>query len=152
MLRAAALLTGAPTPATAFNASSAAATLFGLMNGARVNNGLRAVQQNGTLTSLAVWRSNDEVERDYFDHTIKGTGYQVYHWYDLNGLQYRWGGENIGWNNGYSDGDSPVAIHEGFMASPGHRANILNPAFTRLGVNVYQAAGGTLWTQVFTAP
>jgi uncharacterized protein YkwD len=133
----AALLTSSPTPATAFNASSAAATLFNLMNGARVNNGLRAVQQNGTLTSLAVWRSKDEVERDYFDHTIKGTSYQVYHWYDLNGLQYRWGGENIGWNNGYSDGDSPVAIHEGFMASPGHRANILEPSWTHGGVGAY---------------
>jgi uncharacterized protein YkwD len=136
-LMGAALLTGAPTPVTAFNASSAAGTLFGLMNGARVNNGLRAVQQNGTLTSLAVWRSKDQVERDYFDHTIKGTSYQVYHWYDLNGLQYRWGGENIGWNNGYSDGDSPVAIHEGFMASPGHRANILEPSWTHGGVGAY---------------
>ncbi|HEX6654770.1 MAG TPA: hypothetical protein VF153_01015, partial [Candidatus Limnocylindria bacterium] len=82
-LMGAALLTGTPQPATAFNASSAASTLFQLMNGARVNNGRRAVQQNGTLTSLAVWRSKDQVERDYFDHTIKGTSYQVYHWYDL---------------------------------------------------------------------
>jgi hypothetical protein len=107
------------------------------MNGARVNNGRRAVQPNGTLTSLAVWRSKDQVDRNYFDHTIKGTGYQVYHWYDLNGLQYVWGGENIGWNNGYSDADSPVAIHEGFMASPGHRANILEPSFTHGGVGAY---------------
>jgi hypothetical protein len=133
----AALLTGAPQAATAFNASSAASTLFQLMNGARVNNGRRAVQPNGTLTSLAVWRSKDQVDRNYFDHTIKGTGYQVYHWYDLNGLQYVWGGENIGWNNGYSDADSPVAIHEGFMASPGHRANILEPSFTHGGVGAY---------------
>ena len=136
-LMGAALLTGTPQPTTAFNASSAASTLFQLMNGARVNNGRRAVQQNGTLTSLAIWRSKDEVDRDYFDHTIKGTGYQVYHWYDLNGLNYAWGGENIGWNNGYSDGDSPVAIHEGFMASPGHRANILEPSFTHGGVGAY---------------
>ena len=135
----AALLMGAPQPATAFNASSAASTLFQLMNGARVNNGRHAVQQNGTLTSLAVWRSKDQVERDYFDHTIKGTSYQVYHWYDTNGLHYSWGGENIGWNNGYSDGDSPVAIHEGFMASPEHRANILEPSFTHGGVGAYGA-------------
>ena len=68
---------------------------------------------------------------------ILGTGYQVYHWYDLNGLQYDWGGENIGWNNGYSDADSPVAIHQGFMDSPGHRANILEPSFTHGGVGAY---------------
>lgn len=136
-LMSALLITGAPQRVTAFNAGSAASTLFQLMNGARVNNGRRAVQQDSTLVSLAQWRSQDQVDRDYFDHTIKGTSYQVYHWYDLNGLQYSWGGENIGWNNGYSDGDSPVAIHEGFMASPEHRANILEPSFTHGGVGAY---------------
>jgi uncharacterized protein YkwD len=136
-LMAAALLAGSPQPATGWNQGSAEATLFQLMNGARVNNGLRAVQQHSTLVSLARWRSKDQVDRDYFDHYIQGTGYQVYHWYDLNGLQYSWGGENIGWNNGYSDGDSPIAIHNGFMASPDHRHNILDPSFTHGGVGAY---------------
>jgi uncharacterized protein YkwD len=62
------------------------------MNGARVNNGLRPVQQNGTLVSLARWRSKDQIQRDYFSHTILGTGYEVYHWYDLNGVNYKLGG------------------------------------------------------------
>ncbi len=118
-LASAMLLASTPAPATGWQQGAAEATLFQLMNGARVNNGRRAVQQHGTLVSLARWRSKDQVDRNYFDHTILGTGYQVYHWYDLNGLQYRWGGENIGWNNGYSDADSPVAIHQGFMDSPG---------------------------------
>lgn len=134
---AAALLAGNPEPATGWNQGAAEATLFQLMNGARVNNGLRAVQQNSTLVGLARWRSQDQVDRDYFDHYIKGTGYQVYHWYDTNGLQYSWAGENIGWNNGYSDADSPVAIHEGFMASPDHRHNVLEPSFTHGGVGAY---------------
>ena len=136
-LMAAALLAGNPAPATGWNQGSAEATLFQLMNGARVNNGRRAVQQNSTLVSLARWRSKDQVDRDYFDHTIKGTNSLVYHWYDINGLQYSWAGENIGWNNGYSDADSPVAIHEGFMQSPEHRANILEPSFTHGGVGAY---------------
>lgn len=136
-LLAAALLAANVAPATGWNQGSAEATLFRLMNGARVNNGLRAVQQNGTLVSLARWRSKDQVERDYFSHTIKGTSYLIYHWYDLNGLQYSWGGDNIGWNNGYSDADSAVAIHEGFMASPDHRRNILEPSFTQGGVGAY---------------
>jgi uncharacterized protein YkwD len=138
-LLAAALLAWSPQPATGWNQSSAEATLWQLMNGARVNNGLRALQQNGTLVSLARWRSKDQVQRDHFDHTILGTSYQVYHWYDLNGLQYVWGGENIGWNNGYSDADSPVAIHEGFMNSPSHRDNILQPSWTHGGVGAYGA-------------
>jgi len=138
-LLAAALLAWSPAPASGWNQGSAEATLWQLMNGARVNNGLRAVQQHATLVSLARWRSKDQVQRNYFDHTILGTSYQVYHWYDQNGLQYRWGGENIGWNNGYADADSPVAIHEGFMNSPGHRANILEPSWTHGGVGAYAA-------------
>jgi hypothetical protein len=134
---AAALLQWAPQQATGWSQGAAEATLFQLMNGARVNNGRRAVQQHSTLVSLARWRSKDQVDRNYFDHVVLGTGYQVYHWYDTNGLQYSWGGENIGWNNGYSDADSPVAIHEGFMSSPGHRANILEPSFTHGGVGAY---------------
>jgi uncharacterized protein YkwD len=136
-LAAAALLVSIPAPATGWQQGAAEATLFQLMNGARVNNGRKAVQQHATLVSLARWRSKDQVDRNYFDHVILGTGYQVYHWYDLNGLQYDWGGENIGWNNGYSDADSPVAIHQGFMDSPGHRANILEPSFTHGGVGAY---------------
>ena len=136
-LTAAALLASTPAPATGWQQGAAEATLFQLMNGARVNNGRKAVQQHSTLVSLARWRSKDQVDRNYFDHTIMGTGYQVYHWYDLNGLKYSWGGENIGWNNGYSDADSPVAIHQGFMDSPGHRANILEPSFTHGGVGAY---------------
>ncbi len=136
-LASAVFLASTPAPATGWQQGAAEATLFQLMNGARVNNGRKAVQQHATLVSLARWRSKDQVDRNYFDHTILGTGYQVYHWYDLNGLQYRWGGENIGWNNGYSDADSPVAIHQGFMDSPGHRANILEPSFTHGGVGAY---------------
>lgn len=136
---AAALLAWNPQPASGWNQSSAETTLWQLLNGARVNNGLSPLQQNGTLVSLARWRSKDMVDRSYFDHYVLGTGYQVYHWYDLNGLSYSWGGENIGWNNGYNDADSPVAIHEGFMNSPGHRANILEPSFTHGGVGAYGA-------------
>jgi len=140
-LMAAALLSWAPASATGWNQGSAEATLWQLMNGARVNNGRRAVAQHSTLVSLARWRSKDQVQRNYFSHTILGTNYQVYHWYDTNGLNYSWGGENIGWNSGASDADSPVMIHEGFMNSPGHRANVLEPSFTHGGVGAYGADG-----------
>jgi uncharacterized protein YkwD len=136
-LMAAALLAWTPQPATGWNQGAAEGTVWQLLNGARVNNGRRAVQQHSTLVSLARWRSKDQVDRNYFDHTILGSGCQVYCWYDSNGLNYTWGGENIGWNNGFSDTDSPVKIHEGFMNSPGHRANILEPSFTHGGVGAY---------------
>jgi uncharacterized protein YkwD len=38
------------------------------------------------------------------------------------------------------------------MTSPGHRANILNPDFGRLGVGVHDAPGGPWWVQDFVGP
>jgi uncharacterized protein YkwD len=143
-LLAAAALAWTPQPATGWDQSAAEATLWQLLNGDRTNNGLPPLAQHSTLVSLARWRSKDMVDRDYFDHVIKGTNYQVYHWYDTNGLSWSKGGENIGFNNGYSDADSPVKMNEGFMGSSGHRANILNPDWSHGGVGAY-GADGVMW-------
>jgi uncharacterized protein YkwD len=140
-LLAAALLAWTPQPTTGWDQSSAEATLWQLMNGARVNNGLQPVTQDATLVSLARWRSQDMIDRNYFDHTVLGTSWQIYHWYDSNGLSWSSGGENIGWNSGYADADSPVSMHEGFMSSAGHRANILNATWSHGGVGAYAAEG-----------
>ena len=140
----AALLVWAPQPTTGWNQSSAETTLWQLLNGDRVNNGLPPLTKHSTLVSIARWRSKDMVDRDYFNHVILGTSYQVYHWYDLNHLAWSAGGENIGYNNGYSDSDSPIRINEGFMASAGHRANILNSAWTHGGVGAY-GLDGAMW-------
>lgn len=143
-LLAAALLAWTPQPATGWDQSAAEATLWQLLNGARTNNGVAPLAKHNTLVSLARWRSKDMVDRDYFSHTVKGTNYQVYHWYDTNGLSWSSGGENIGFNNGFSDADSPVKIHEGFMASSGHRTNLLNPNWGHGGVGAY-GADGVMW-------
>ncbi len=143
-LLAAALMAWAPQPITGWNQSSAEATLWQLLNGDRTNNGLPPLAQHSTLVSLARWRSKDMVDRDYFNHTILGTAYQIYHWYDSNGLSWSSGGENIGYNNGFSDADSPVKINEGFMLSAGHRANILNSAWSHGGVGAY-GKDGAMW-------
>ena len=143
-LLAAALLVWAPQPATGWDQSAAEATLWQLLNGDRTNNGLPPLAKHNTLVSLASWRSKDMVDRNYFNHVILGTNYQVYHWYDKNGLSWSSGGENIGYNNGFSDADSPVKINEGFMNSSGHRANILNPAWSHGGVGAY-GKDGAMW-------
>ena len=133
-LFAAGLLTWTPSAVSGWNQGGAEGTLWQLMNGARVNNGLAPLQQHATLVGLARWRSQDMLNQDYFSHTIAGCGCQVYAYYDSNGLSYVWGGENIGWNSGLGDGDSPVAVHNQFMNSAGHRANVLNSGWTHGGV------------------
>lgn len=140
-LVAAALIAWSPQAVSGWNQGAGEATLWQLLNGARSNNGMAPLQQNGTLVGLARWRSKDMIQRDYFAHEILGSGCQVYCWYDSSGLSYVWAGENIGWNSGLSDGQSAVAVHEQFMNSAGHRANVLNAAFTAGGVGAYGADG-----------
>ena len=140
-LIAAGLLTWAPAATTGWSQGAAEATLWQLMNGARSNNGMAPVQQHGTLVSLARWRSSDMLAKNYFSHTIAGCGCLVYAYYDSNGLSYQWAGENIGWNSGLDDSYSPVRVHEKFMLSPGHRANVLDPRFTHGGVGAAAADG-----------
>lgn len=138
-LLAAGLLTWTPSAVSGWNQGSAEGTLWQLLNGARVNNGLAPLQQHSTLIGLARWRSGDMLARNYFSHTIAGCGCEVYAYYDSNGLNYVWGGENIAWNSGHSDGDSPVAAHNAFMGSAGHRANILNGRWTHGGAGAAAA-------------
>ena len=138
-LIAAGLLTWAPAATTGWSQGAAESTLWQLMNGARSNNGMAPVQQHGTLVSLARWRSSDMLAKNYFSHTIAGCGCLVYAYYDSNGLNYQWAGENIGWNSGRTDAESPVRVHEQFMASAGHRANVLDPSFTHGGVGAAAA-------------
>ena len=138
-LLAAGLLAWSPGSTTGWNQGSAEATLWQLMNGARSNNGMAPVQQHGTLVSLARWRSQDMLNKNYFSHTIAGCGCLVYVYYDSNGLSYQWAGENIGWNSGLDDSYSPVRVHEKFMESPGHRANVLDRRFTHGGVGAAAA-------------
>jgi uncharacterized protein YkwD len=140
-LVAAGMLSWSPTQASGWNQGSAEATLWQLLNGARANNGMAPLQQHSTLIGLARWRSSDMLAKNYFSHTIAGCGCLVYAYYDSNGLRYDWAGENIGWNSGLDDSYSPVRVHERFMASPGHRANVLDRRFTHGGVGAAAADG-----------
>ena len=138
-LIAAGMLAWTPSATTGWNQGSAEATLWQLLNGARANNGMAPLQQHGTLVGLARWRSSDMLAKNYFSHTIAGCGCLVYAYYDSNGLNYAWAGENIGWNSGLDDSYSPVRVHEKFMASPAHRVNVLDRRFTHGGVGAAAA-------------
>jgi uncharacterized protein YkwD len=62
-----------------------------------------------------------------------------------DGITYRWRslGENVG------VGSSIGAVHQGYMSSPGHRANILSSTFDYIGTG-YATGGGRVYTvQVF---
>lgn len=61
-------------------------------------------------------------------------------------VSYKSAGENIAWGQ-----RSPEEVVNAWMNSSGHRANIMNPNFTTIGVGYYQNARGTnYWCQLFT--
>ena len=117
-----------------------------LVNDERAAEGLGPLRYDADLTAAARGHSQDMGLNDYFDHIgLDGStpGDRI------TEAGYSWNtyGENIA--AGYA---TPAAVVAGWMASPGHRANILNPNFCDIGVGYAYVASSTYgryWTQNF---
>ena len=132
------------SPSTGTSTLSAdEALLLGLINDERVTRGLAALRVDLTMSAVARAHSADMGERDFFDHT-NPDGESPFDRMTAGGVNYRSAGENIAWANGVEQ------AHELLMDSPGHRANLLNPDFGRMGIGVtIHPEHGRLVTQVF---
>jgi uncharacterized protein YkwD len=142
----------APAPTLAWDtesfSSASESDLVTLTNRSRANAGLKALKVDSTLRSVARWRSKDMIERDYFSHTIPGYG-KVWDKLHAIGYCYKVAGENIGWNN-YPDDIATASIHQMFMNSSGHRANIMGKAWDVIGIGAYKGpTGKKMWTVLF---
>lgn len=114
-----------------------------LVNEIRAENGLNALTYDWELSRVARYKSQDMKDNRYFSHTspVYGTPFEMIKNF---GISYRSAGENIA--KGYASAQSVV---NGWMNSSGHRANILNANYTRIGVGY--VADGHYWTQMFIA-
>lgn len=121
--------------------------LLALINASRAAEGLNALTMELNLNQSADNHSQWMSDTRNFSHTgVNGTssGDRILDVLDISrgDPTARWGtAENIAAHTGYdSEADSPAAqvaaIHAGFMNSPGHRANILNPDFTHIGIGI----------------
>ena len=111
-----------------------------LVNIERRKNGLSELEYNWQLCRVARYKSEDMRDKGYFSHTSPTYGSPF--WMIKNfGISYRTAGENIAKGQ-----TSPEAVVKAWMNSSGHRANILNPSFTEIGVGY---ASGNYWTQMF---
>lgn len=99
---------------------------------------------NGALRCAARLHSRDMAQRDFFDHT-NPDGEDPFTRMERAGYRYFAAGENIA--AGYP---TPKAVVEGWLQSPGHCRNIMNPDFTEIGVGYWDP--GALWTQTFGRP
>ncbi|MRX72156.1 hypothetical protein GJU40_08330 [Bacillus lacus] len=111
-----------------------------ITNEERVKNKLKPFTLDMKLSNVALEKSKDMYTKKYFNHQSPTYG-SPFDMMKKFGITYHYAGENIaqGYNN-------PKAVVNGWMNSPGHRANILNANFSRLGTGYHQQ----LWTQMFT--
>ncbi|MET8133010.1 sigma-70 family RNA polymerase sigma factor [Streptomyces sp. NPDC005251] len=116
-----------------------------LVNKERAAAGCGPLTEDTQLEEAARAHSDDMAARDFFDHTNPDgadPGQRI------TAAGYRWStyGENIAMGQ-----QTPQAVMDSWMNSPGHRANILNCSFKNIGVGVHKGSGGPWWTQDFGA-
>lgn len=126
--------------------------VFRLLNQARQEAGLAPLEWDDELRDVGRAHSRDMYLRGYFAHD---TPECRQHGRDHpgckdpfdrmrdHGVRYNVAGENL------ALAPTSAQAHDGLMRSPGHRANILNPDFTRGGIGVYRGPFGIMVTQLF---
>ena len=112
-----------------------------LVNEQRVKNGLKELQADWELSRVARFKSQDMKDNKYFSHTspVYGTPFEMIKNF---GISYKSAGENIARGQA-----TPQAVVNAWMNSSGHRANILNSTYTKIGVGYVPE--GKYWTQMF---
>ncbi|MEJ8801978.1 CvpA family protein [Pontibacter sp. H249] len=108
-----------------------------LVNQERVSNGLRPLQPDTALRAVARRHSADMFRRGYFSH-YSPEGVDAGDRVRAAGIRFRVTGENL------ALAPSLSIAHEGLMNSPGHRANILNNRYGRVGIGVMRGGPGKL--------
>lgn len=140
----------APTTTTPSSSGTDSAALTALeqqmvdlVNQERTSRGLQALTVDTRLVKIARMKSQDMVDNNYFSHTspVYGSPFDMM---NAAGITFRAAGENLA-------GDSSVAAaHTALMNSAGHRANILNSSYTRIGIGIVKGGPyGYMFTQEF---
>ena len=112
-----------------------------LVNSERRAKGLSELTYDWQISRVARYKSEDMRENNYFSHTSPtyGSPFQMLKSFNIS---YRTAGENIAKGQ-----RTPAEVVKAWMNSSGHRANILNPSFTHIGVGY--VSDGKYWTQMF---
>lgn len=137
--------TGTGTGTTTGNSGSEstqsdfAAQVVKLVNAERAKAGLSALASDALLDKVAVAKVKDMSNNNYFDHQSPTYG-SPFDMMKQFGVTYSYAGENIAKGQ-----KTPQEVVTAWMNSEGHRANILNKNFTKIGVGYYNG----YWAQEF---
>ncbi len=119
---------------------SAEDRMIELVNEERERAGLLALTVDPTIRDVARAYSVDMFRRGYFSH-VDLDGATPFDRMRRGGVRFSGAGENL------ALAPTVEVAHQGLMNSPGHRANILNARFRRIGIG---AAGGGMHGRMFT--
>jgi Cysteine-rich secretory protein family len=116
-------------PKTAWMATITPDSIITLTNNERSQNGLNTLYLSDQLTRAANAKAAAILAAQTFDHTIDGRRFSS--WIKETGYQYSLAGENLAMDFVTSEG-----VVRAWMASPEHRANILQSEYVDIGVGI----------------
>ena len=135
-----------PVSAAEFDINASVARVLELTNMERQRAGVPPLTLSSELSSAAQGYSQVLAESGCFAHTC-GPVPRFTDRIDLAGYTgFTAVAENIA--AGFA---TPESVVDGWMGSEGHRANLLSPKYSEIGIGVATGAGpyGTFWTQDF---
>ena len=133
-----------PAAAASPDTSEVTQAVVRLTNELRKERGLPEVVIRAELNQAAIAHTQDMASGGFLSH-VGSDGSTAGERIRAAGYEWREYGENVA--RGYS---TVAAVFSGWLASDGHRRNLLDPDVTETGVG-FVAEGG-YWTQIFAAP
>ena len=118
-------------------------TILNLVNQERRKNNIPELKLDWEISRVARYKSQDMCEKNYFNHNSPTYGSPFDMLKKFN-ISYQTAGENIAKGQ-----KTAQAVMNSWMNSQGHRANILNKNFTKLGIGFYEKNNSIYWTQLF---
>lgn len=117
--------------------------LLVLVNEERRKAGLQILERDTALRKVARLHSDDMFKKGYFSH-INLDNKTPFDRIKVHQIKYTTAGENL------ALAQTVEIAHMGLMNSPGHRENIMNPKFGRLGIGIMDGGiYGIMVTQLF---
>jgi uncharacterized protein YkwD len=124
--------------------------LVNLANENRSATGISELKVNSKLTEAAQAKANDMAQKSYFSHQGPD-GKTPWSWIQESQYQYMYAGENLA-----IDFDESWNVNQAWLESPTHRANLMFPGFTEIGIAVatgtYNGRDTTFVVQMFGTP
>lgn len=119
--------------------------VFELVNLEREKAGVAPLVLNEKLCDMAAFKLNEMDELGYFDHKSPVYGSPGQMAKTLYGIDYKLFGENLAFSS------TPESVMDAWMSSEGHRANILNPKYTQIGIACHKNSHSNSldWAQEF---